>query len=48
VAPARARAFAAAWGAGFASVGRAGHVNAASGLGDWPAGQALLAKVLGG
>jgi predicted alpha/beta hydrolase family esterase len=48
VAPARARAFAAAWGAGFASVGRAGHVNAASGLGDWPAGQALLARVLGG
>jgi predicted alpha/beta hydrolase family esterase len=46
--PARARAFAAAWGAGFASVGRAGHINAASGFGAWPEGEVLLARLLGG
>lgn len=46
VPPARARAFAAAWGAGLEAVGRAGHINAASGLGAWPAGEALLARLL--
>ena len=33
---ARARAFAAAWGANFMDVGPCGHINADSGLGDWP------------
>lgn len=46
---ARARAFAAAWGAGFVAAGRRGHLNADSGLGDWPDGrrlfEALLARV---
>jgi predicted alpha/beta hydrolase family esterase len=45
----RARAFAAAWGAGFVDAGPRGHLNAASGLGDWPEGQrhleALLARI---
>ena len=39
---ARARAFAAAWGAAFVDAGALGHVNAASGLGDWPAGRRWL------
>ena len=33
---ARARAFAAAWSADFMDVGPCGHINADSGLGDWP------------
>lgn len=33
---ARARAFAAAWGADLVDVGARGHINAESGLGDWP------------
>lgn len=44
----RARAFAAAWGATFVDAGTCAHINAASGLGDWPAGRrhldALLAR----
>jgi predicted alpha/beta hydrolase family esterase len=36
---ARARALAAAWGAGFVDAGARGHLNAASGLGDWPEGR---------
>jgi uncharacterized protein len=47
VTPARARAFAAAWGAAFVDAGALGHVNAASGLGDWPAGQRWLQALLG-
>ncbi|MDJ0364282.1 alpha/beta fold hydrolase [Hymenobacter sp. H14-R3] len=39
---ARARQFAAAWGSGLVDVGPAGHLNTASGHGDWPAGLALL------
>jgi predicted alpha/beta hydrolase family esterase len=35
-----------AWGSGFSDLGNAGHVNADSGLGDWPAGQRLLASLL--
>ncbi len=38
----RARQFARDWGADFRDLGDLGHINAASGLGDWPAGQALL------
>ncbi|MEM0908769.1 MAG: alpha/beta fold hydrolase [Pseudomonadota bacterium] len=30
------------WGAGFLSVGSEGHINAQSGLGDWPEGKNLL------
>ncbi len=33
---ARARTFAAAWGADFVDVGPCGHINAESGLGEWP------------
>jgi predicted alpha/beta hydrolase family esterase len=40
---ARARAFAAAWGAAFVDAGCIGHINAASCLGDWPAGRRELA-----
>lgn len=42
---ARARAFAQAWGSLFVDAGPAGHVNSASGLGDWPAGRALLEQL---
>ena len=35
---ARARGFAAAWGAAFVDAGALRHVNAASGVGDWPEG----------
>jgi len=39
---ARARQFAEAWGSELVNIGDAGHLNAASGHGDWPAGLALL------
>jgi len=42
VALARARAFARAWRADFVDAGAIGHINAASGLGDWPAGLRAL------
>jgi uncharacterized protein len=38
----RARGMAADWGAGFVDLGTRGHINADSGLGDWPEGLALL------
>jgi uncharacterized protein len=41
-APDRAAGMAADWGAGFVGIGPRGHVNADSGLGDWPDGLALL------
>jgi hypothetical protein len=40
--PERACAMAADWGARTQSLGSCGHVNAESGLGDWPEGLALL------
>ena len=43
---ARARAFAAAWGADFVDAGAVGHINAASGLGDWAAGRRALAALI--
>jgi len=46
--PARARALAAQWGARFADIGAHGHVNAASGLGLWPEGHALLQSLMPG
>ncbi|MBN8281343.1 MAG: alpha/beta hydrolase [Gammaproteobacteria bacterium] len=39
---AHAEACAAAWGSRLVNLGPAGHINSASGLGDWPAGFALL------
>lgn len=40
-----ARACAGAWGSKLVDVGELGHINADSGLGDWPAGLALLRRV---
>ena len=42
---ARAQAFANAWGSEFVDCGAAGHLNAESGLGDWPDGHAMLMKL---
>jgi len=42
----RARAFAVAWGSEFVDYGKAGHINAESGLGDWPQGQELLKRLM--
>jgi uncharacterized protein len=36
-----------AWGSELVDVGLAGHINAESGLSEWPAGRALLADLLG-
>jgi uncharacterized protein len=41
----RAQDFAQAWGAKFIDCGDSGHINAESGLGDWPQGHALLAQL---
>lgn len=38
----RAELFAGRWGAEFVDIGCAGHINASSGLGAWPAGHAQL------
>lgn len=43
---ARAQALAADWGARLIDHGACGHINAESGLGDWPAGKALLDSLL--
>jgi uncharacterized protein len=40
----RARQFAAAWGSALTLVAGAGHINTASGHGDWPAGLKLLSE----
>jgi len=42
----RASAMAAAWGARCIDYGMAGHINADSGLGDWPDGHAHLMQLL--
>jgi predicted alpha/beta hydrolase family esterase len=44
----RARRYADAWGSRFVDAGPLGHINGASGLGDWPAGRALLDALRGG
>jgi len=44
----RAHGLAADWGCGLLATGPRGHLNADSGLGDWPEGRALLAGVLAG
>ena len=41
----RARQFAGSWGSRLVTVGDAGHINSQSGLGDWPAGFALLEEL---
>ena len=38
----RARSFASAWGSQFIDIGAAGHINGASGYGEWPQGEQLL------
>lgn len=38
----RSRAFAQAWGSKLVEIGDAGHINADSGYGPWPEGEALL------
>ena len=42
----RARQLAGDWGARFVDGGACGHINAESGLGDWPQGHALLQQLL--
>ncbi len=42
----KAQALAAAWGADFRDQGARGHLNADSGLGDWPEGRALLRELM--
>ena len=42
----RARGFAAAWGADFVDCGHCGHINADSGLSDWPHGLAMLHQLI--
>ena len=42
----RARLFAEAWGSRLVEVGAKGHLNSASGLGEWPEGRALLDELL--
>lgn len=41
----RAAQFASAWGSELIDAGPLGHINAESGLGDWPQGQELLNKL---
>jgi len=43
----RAHELAHDWGARWVDLGAAGHINADSGLGDWPAGHALLQTLMG-
>ena len=43
----RARLFATAWGAALVEMGPRGHLNADSGLGDWPQAHAVLLDLLG-
>ncbi len=45
-APERAAEMAAAWGATLVQIGARGHINAESGLGDWPQGRQLLDALL--
>jgi predicted alpha/beta hydrolase family esterase len=44
---ARAQQFADAWGSELVDFGAGGHLNAESGLGDWPAGRAQLKRLSG-
>lgn len=42
----RAQVFAEAWGAEFVTAGEAGHINVASGHGEWAEGEVLLSECL--
>lgn len=42
----RLEALARSWGSRFVDVGHAGHINAGSGLGDWPDGEVLLEELV--
>ena len=42
----RSAQFAAYWGSKFNSVGNLGHINADSGIGNWPEGQKLLDELI--
>ncbi len=42
----RAQSFAEAWGSQFRNVGPCGHINTASGFGEWPRGEAFLQELL--
>ncbi|MBX3608925.1 MAG: serine hydrolase family protein [Hydrogenophaga sp.] len=42
----RAQGLATDWGARFIDLGQAGHINADSGLGDWPQGHAWLTELM--
>lgn len=44
--PERSHLFADAWGSRFVNAGPKGHINASSGLGEWPEGQKLLKELL--
>ena len=46
IAAPRARALASRWGSHFVDVGALGHINAASGVGAWAEGRALLGRLL--
>jgi predicted alpha/beta hydrolase family esterase len=41
-----ARRCAKAWGSRWVEIGAAGHINASSGLGDWPQGKGLLDELM--
>ncbi|UOQ55055.1 RBBP9/YdeN family alpha/beta hydrolase [Hymenobacter cellulosivorans] len=45
---ARATEFARAWGSRLVNAGALGHLNSTSGLGQWPAGHALLQELVAG
>jgi predicted alpha/beta hydrolase family esterase len=42
----RAASFASAWGSSLVNLGALGHINADSGLGDWPQGQDMLQALI--
>jgi predicted alpha/beta hydrolase family esterase len=44
----RAQRFADAWGSALVNIGAAGHINSASGLGEWAVGRELLAVLVDG
>ena len=44
---ARGRGMAADWGAEIQEIGARGHINASSGLGDWPEGRAMVGALAG-
>jgi uncharacterized protein len=44
--PERTRQFASAWGAGLINAGAHGHLNAQSGLGDWPQAHEILLQLM--